>query len=76
MGREADTRLTSAWFGANQTRKVKAVEKLWSMPSHLKTIKVLGEVDVSYYVDLFSDIDDADWMGEFAKFSKKNIPFF
>jgi len=27
MGREADTRLTSAWFGANQTRKVKAVEK-------------------------------------------------
>ena len=27
MGREADSRLTSAWFGANQTRKVKAVEK-------------------------------------------------
>ena len=27
MGREADTRLTSAWFGANQSRKVKAVEK-------------------------------------------------
>lgn len=27
MGREADTRLTSAWFGANQTRKVRAVEK-------------------------------------------------
>ena len=27
MGREADTRLTSAWFGNNQTRKVKAVEK-------------------------------------------------
>jgi len=27
MGREADTRLTSAWFGVNQTRKVKAVEK-------------------------------------------------
>jgi hypothetical protein len=46
------------------------------MHSHLKTIKVLGEVDVSHYVDFFSDIDDADWMGEFAKFSKKNIPFF
>ena len=27
MGRETDSRLTSAWFGANQTRKVKAVEK-------------------------------------------------
>jgi phage/plasmid-like protein (TIGR03299 family) len=27
MGREVDTRLTSAWFGQNQTRKVKAVEK-------------------------------------------------
>lgn len=27
MGREADTRLTSAWFGSNQTRKVRAVEK-------------------------------------------------
>ena len=27
MGRETDTRLTSAWFGANQTRKVRAVEK-------------------------------------------------
>lgn len=27
MGREADSRLTSAWFGANQSRKVKAVEK-------------------------------------------------
>ena len=27
MGREADSRLTSAWFGANQTRKIKAVEK-------------------------------------------------
>ena len=27
LGREADTRLTSAWFGANQSRKVKAVEK-------------------------------------------------
>lgn len=27
MGRESDSRLTSAWFGANQTRKVKAVEK-------------------------------------------------
>lgn len=27
MGREVDTRLTSAWFGANQTRKVKAMEK-------------------------------------------------
>lgn len=46
------------------------------MPLHLKTIKVLGEVDVSHYVDLFSDIDDADWMGEFAAFSKKYIPFF
>lgn len=46
------------------------------MHSHLKTIKVLGEVDVSYYVDLFSDIDDSDWMGEFAAFSKKYIPFF
>ena len=39
-------------------------------------IKVLGEVDVSYYVNLFSDIDDADWMDEFSKFSKKYIPFF
>lgn len=27
MGRETDSRLTSAWFGANQSRKVKAVEK-------------------------------------------------
>lgn len=27
MGRENDTRLTSAWFGVNQSRKVKAVEK-------------------------------------------------
>ena len=27
MGREADSRMTSAWFGANQTRKIKAVEK-------------------------------------------------
>jgi len=27
MGRNADTRLSSAWFGANQTRKVKALEK-------------------------------------------------
>jgi len=27
MGREADSRLTSAWFGANQTRKIKAVER-------------------------------------------------
>jgi len=27
MGRENDTRLTSAWFGVNQTRKVRAVEK-------------------------------------------------
>lgn len=27
MGRETDTRLTSAWFGVNQSRKVKAVEK-------------------------------------------------
>ena len=27
MGRENDTRLTSAWFGSNQSRKVKAVEK-------------------------------------------------
>ena len=27
MGREVDSRLTSAWFGANQTRKIKAVEK-------------------------------------------------
>ena len=27
MGRETDSRLSSAWFGANQTRKVKAVEK-------------------------------------------------
>jgi len=46
------------------------------MHSHLKVIKVLGEVDVSYYVDLFSDIDDADWMDEFSAFSKKYIPFF
>ena len=46
------------------------------MPSHLKTIKVLGEVDVSHYVDLFSDIDDADWMGDFNKVSQKYIPFF
>lgn len=27
MGRETDSRLTSAWFGANQSRKNKAVEK-------------------------------------------------
>ena len=27
MGRETDSRLASAWFGANQTRKIKAVEK-------------------------------------------------
>jgi phage/plasmid-like protein (TIGR03299 family) len=27
MGRETDSRLTSAWFGANQTRKIRAVEK-------------------------------------------------
>ena len=27
MGREVDSRLTSAWFGANQTRKIRAVEK-------------------------------------------------
>ena len=27
MGNSPDTRLTSAWFGANQTRKVRAVEK-------------------------------------------------
>lgn len=27
MGRETDSRLSSAWFGANQSRKVKAVEK-------------------------------------------------
>ena len=27
MGNSPDTRLTSAWFGANQSRKVKAVEK-------------------------------------------------
>ena len=27
MGRNADSRLSSAWFGANQTRKVKALEK-------------------------------------------------
>lgn len=46
------------------------------MHSHLKVIKVLGEVDVSYYVDLFSDIDDADWMNTFSVFSKKHIPFF
>jgi hypothetical protein len=46
------------------------------MHSHLKTIKVLGEVDVSHYVDLFSDIDDLDWMDEFSTFSKKYIPFF
>jgi quercetin dioxygenase-like cupin family protein len=46
------------------------------MPSPLNTIKVLGEVDVSHYIDLFSDIDDADWMGAFAKFSKRYIPFF
>lgn len=46
------------------------------MHSHLKTIKVLGEVDVSYYVDLFSAIDDADWMGEFNKASQKFLPFF
>ena len=43
---------------------------------NLKTIKVLGEVDVSHYVDLFSDIDDSDWMDEFASFSKKYVPFF
>jgi len=27
MGRETDSRLASAWFGANQTRKIRAVEK-------------------------------------------------
>ena len=27
MGRSADARLTSSWFGSNQTRKVKALEK-------------------------------------------------
>lgn len=27
MGREVDSRLASAWFGANQTRKIRAVEK-------------------------------------------------
>ena len=27
MGREVDSRLTSAWFGQNQTRKIRAVEK-------------------------------------------------
>ena len=27
MGREVDSRLSSAWFGANQTRKMRAVEK-------------------------------------------------
>ena len=27
MGREVDSRLSSAWFGANQTRKIRAVEK-------------------------------------------------
>ena len=27
MGREADSRMASAWFGRNQTRKIKAVEK-------------------------------------------------
>ena len=27
MGRSAETRLNSAWFGANQTRKVKALQK-------------------------------------------------
>ena len=27
MGRETDSRLASAWFGSNQSRKVKAVEK-------------------------------------------------
>jgi phage/plasmid-like protein (TIGR03299 family) len=27
MGRETDSRLTSAWFGANQSRKIRAVEK-------------------------------------------------
>ena len=30
MGRETDSRLASAWFGANQTRKIKAVEKMSS----------------------------------------------
>lgn len=46
------------------------------MHSPLNTIKVLGEVDVSHYIDLFSDMDDADWLGEFAKFSKEYLPFF
>lgn len=46
------------------------------MPLPLNTIKVLGEIDVSHYVNLFSNIEDADWMGEFAAFSKKYIPFF
>ena len=27
MGRESDSRMASAWFGRNQTRKIKAVEK-------------------------------------------------
>jgi phage/plasmid-like protein (TIGR03299 family) len=27
MGREADSRMTSAWYGANQNRKIKAVDK-------------------------------------------------
>jgi len=25
LGRSADTRMTSAWFGQNQTRKLKAI---------------------------------------------------
>ena len=27
MGREADSKMASAWFSRNQTRKIKAVEK-------------------------------------------------
>ena len=27
LGKEADSRMASAWFGRNQTRKIKAVEK-------------------------------------------------
>jgi hypothetical protein len=46
------------------------------MHSPLKNIKVLGEVDVITYVNLFSNIDDRDWMGEFNKFTKHYIPGF
>lgn len=31
MGRSADTRMASAWFGANQTRKIRAVNKAVEM---------------------------------------------